>query len=77
MAGRTRAVSIPIDGEQYDVVVCPWCRGPAPVFADKRGNPFARCSQCGCRMFGNMAAMKLGVEMGHVLTGVTWPPTGV
>lgn len=72
---RKRVTTIPRAGETYDVTVCPWCKGPAPIFRDRKGEPFARCSQCGCRSFGKEAVVKLGVMEGWIDTDVVWPPT--
>jgi hypothetical protein len=36
-------VKIAVEGEEYDVVPCPWDGNPAPVWKDKRGQPWAKC----------------------------------
>jgi len=66
-------VKIAVEGEEYDVVPCPWDGNPAPVWKDKRGQPWAKCMVCGCRFFGNQMAFTVGQREGRVLA-VTWPP---
>jgi hypothetical protein len=67
-------VRVAHEGEQYDVVACPWDGAPAVVFPDKRGQPYARCMVCGCRFFGNTMAFEVGKREGRVRL-VTWPAT--
>jgi len=66
--------SMPINGSIYDATMCPWCGGAAAIFRDKHDNPWARCSKCGCRAFGNKLAFDMGVANGIIDEAVTWPP---
>lgn len=74
---KLKPVSKPEIGQQYDFLTCSWCGGPAPVFADKRGQPFIRCASCGCRSFGTVAAIELAKIKGLLDEQVTWPVRAV
>lgn len=69
-----RTPSKPLNGGTYKVVTCPWCGGPAPVYSDRRGNPWARCSKCECRFFGTMLAFGYAESSGRVVEVAEWPP---
>lgn len=72
-ARKLRPISTPNVGEAYDLLTCSWCGGPAPVFSDKRGQPFIRCAHCGCRSFGTTAAIQLARMKGILSEQVVWP----
>jgi len=76
MARKNNVPTLPVAGETYDIATCPWCGGAAPVFADRHGNPWCRCSECGCRAFGTKAALQLGVLNNLIEPEVQWPPSG-
>jgi hypothetical protein len=65
-------VKLAYDGEEYDVVPCPWDGSPAPVFQDRRGQPFAKCMTCGGYFFGNMMALTVAKNEGRARV-VVWP----
>jgi len=74
MANRNlKPIAAPNIGEKYDLLTCSWCGGPAPVFADKRGRPFIRCPNCGCRSFGTGAAIEVARMRGLLDEQVEWP----
>jgi hypothetical protein len=64
----------PIYGERFDVMVCPFCSGPSPVYLDRVGRPWSKCASCNARMFGSLVALKAGADAGHVHLNVQWPP---
>ncbi len=70
---RTRGAASPEIGGIYNVVACPWCGYPAPLFTDKKGNPYTRCTHCACRSFGTRAALQMALSEGRAIE-VTWPP---
>ena len=72
-AQKLKPVSRPIKGKEYDILTCSWCDGPAPLFEDRRGEPFIRCAVCGCRSFGSQAAMMIAKSKGLLSERVTWP----
>jgi len=71
--GPNKNPSVPVAGTSYRLLVCSWCGGPAPIYLDKRGGPWARCSRCGCRTFGNGEAVHIGELEGRVTEAVEWP----
>ncbi len=75
MPVKLRPMMTAHQGEEYDVVPCPWDGSPAPVFTDKRGQPWAKCMTCGSRLFGNVLAFTEGQRIGRVML-VVWPPQG-
>ena len=73
---RTKGAASPDDGSEYHVVACPWCGYPAPLFSDRKGNPYTRCTHCACRSFGTRASLELAIANGRAVP-VTWPPTAL
>lgn len=69
---RERAT--PVAGERYDLLSCPYCGGACPVYLDRAGRPWSRCTACNARMFGSLVGLKTGTDAGLVQVDVEWPP---